>query len=77
MWLETKDVPDHKEYVFILKLLGKEGLQQWDFLYTAAPISNEKEWSDHVWEAFEGSFRQISSFKSYSKQSVINSWSTY
>ena len=31
IWLQTKGVPDHKQYLFILQLLGKEVLHCWEF----------------------------------------------
>ena len=43
MWLETKDVWDHKQYMFSLQLLGKEGYCQWESFPLAAPNNNDKE----------------------------------
>ena len=57
IWLETKGVPDHKQYMFILQLLGKEGLHTGN-LPLAAPSNIDKKQPDCVWEAFVGSFRQ-------------------
>ena len=60
MWLETKGVSDNNHYIFILQLLGKEGLHHLEY-----PNNNDKERADYVWETFKGSFRQTSSFGSY------------
>ena len=64
VWLETKDVPDHKQYMFIPQLLGKEDMCCWESLALTTPNNNYKEQSDHIWGAFEGSFRQTTSFRS-------------
>ena len=37
MWQETKIVPNHKQYMFILQLLGKDGLCHWESLLLATP----------------------------------------
>ena len=36
------------------------------------PHTNENEQSDHVWEAYQGPFRQTTSFKSHRKQTSNN-----
>ena len=66
MWLEHKGVPDHKQYILILQLQGKEGLCQWKS-FLLATNKNNKEQPDQLWEAFEGSFRHVTSFRSYRK----------
>ena len=43
MWLETKGVQYCLQYMFILQLLGIEGLCQWESFPLAAPSANDKE----------------------------------
>ena len=44
IWLETKGPPDHKQFIFTLQLLGKEGLYCGESLpLLVAPDSNDKE----------------------------------
>ena len=52
MWLETKGVPYHKHYMFILQLLGKEVLCHWKSFPINAP-NNDKEQPGCKWEAFK------------------------
>ena len=40
MWLETKGVPDHKQYMFILQLVGEEGLHHWQS-FPLAVLNND------------------------------------
>ena len=68
MQLKTKDVPHYKLYLFILHLLGKEDLHCWESFPLAGANNNDKEQPDHVWQAFEGTFRQTFRFRSYSEQ---------
>ena len=65
MWPETKGIQYHMQYMFILQLLDKEGLHHWESFALAAPNNNENEQPDNTWEAFEGSSRQTTSFRSY------------
>ena len=58
--------------MFILQLLGIEGLCHWKSFTLAAFNSNHKEQLDHVWEAFKRSFRQTSSFRNYREQTINN-----
>ena len=62
MWLETKGVLDHKQYMFLLQLLGNKGLCYWELFPYVAPQNNDLEQPDHVQETFEGSFIQSFSF---------------
>ena len=72
MWLETKVVPDHKQYTFILQLLSKEGPWSLESFLLAAPKNNDKEQPDQIWEAFEGFFRQTTNFRCYREQILNN-----
>ena len=56
MFLETKGIPDGKQYMFFMLLLGKEGLCHWESFPLITTDYNNKEQSDHVFEAFEGCF---------------------
>ena len=64
MWLGMKVIPDHKQYMFIPQVLGKEGFHHQESFSLTSPNIKEKEQPDHVWEAFEDSFQQTSSFRS-------------
>ena len=68
LWLETNGVQDHKQYMFILHLLGKENLHKWESFPLDAPNNNDKDQPDHMWEAFKGSFRQTIRFRNYRQQ---------
>ena len=72
MSLEIKVVPDEKQYMFILQLLGKEDLCFWEYFPLDAPSNNEKEQPDCIWEAFEDSFKQTTTFMSYREQNLYN-----
>ena len=37
MWLETKSVPDNKQYMFILWSRGKEDLHCWELFFPCSP----------------------------------------
>ena len=54
MRLQTKDVPDNKQYLFILQ----EGLHCWESFPIGTPNNSDKEILDRKWEAFEGYFCQ-------------------
>ena len=73
MWLETKGMADSKHYIFILQLLSKEGLGHCKSFCPTTANSNEKEQPNHVWETFESSFRQISSFRNCGQETLTNS----
>ena len=70
MWLETDGVPDLRQYILILQLLGKEGLCYWESFPLATPNNNDKIKTDHIWEAFMGSFKNITSFRSHREQTT-------
>ena len=71
MWLETKGVPDNKQYMLILQLLGK-GLCCWEFSLPCPPNKNDKEQQDHAWATSEGSSTKTTSFRSYKEQILSN-----
>ena len=48
MWLETKGVPDHKQYMLILLLSGKEDLHQWESFPLATPKNTDKKQPDYI-----------------------------
>ena len=68
-----KGVQDQKQCMFILQSLGKDCLCYWESFSLSAANSNDKEYQDHVWEAFEGSFRQTSSFRNYREETIFTS----
>ena len=70
MWLETKGMPNHKHYIFILQLLGKECLHYWESFLLMVHNDNDKEQPCHVWKAFGGSFRQAYNFRSCREQTL-------
>ena len=47
MWIETKGIQNHKQYMSMLQLLGMEVLCHWESFPLAAP-SNNKEQPDHI-----------------------------
>ena len=57
MWLKTKSIPDHKQNMFMLQLLGKECLSHWESFHLSTPNNDDKEQPECIWETFKGSFR--------------------
>ena len=71
MWLETKGIPDHKQYMFMLQL-GNEGLCHWEYCPLAAPSISENGKCECIRKTLEGSFRHTMNFRSYREYTLNN-----
>ena len=70
LWLETKGVPNHKQYRFILQLLGKEVSANRNLSPSLLQTTIIRNSQTMYGETFEGSLRHTKNFRCYKKQTL-------